>query len=57
MSQEERTEKAAASPEKKLKLDDVVKTSADTPVTRPTLVTLLPGLAAYSSSDSSEPED
>ena len=54
MSQDEerkQTEKTVASPDKRLKLDE------NTPVTRPTLVTALPGLSAYSSSDSSEPED
>ena len=49
--EKKQTEKAVASPDKRLKLDD------NTPVTRPTLVTALPGLSAYSSSDSSEPED
>jgi len=52
----ERTAKAAASPEKKLKLEMKGHGTADnaTP-TRHGAVTVLPGLAAYSS-DSSEPE-
>lgn len=53
----ERTAKAAASPEKKLKLEmKDHRTDDNATPTRHGAVTVLPGLAAYSS-DSSEPED
>ena len=53
----ERTAKAAVSPEKKLKLETKDHGTADNATsTRHGAVTVLPGLAAYSS-DSSEPED